>query len=98
MIDLIFDFVVEALVDNLVDITLSVIPENKHSKKLERYISTFIVFITLLFFILFVIGVAMITKNKGENALGKVFICLMPIQLLFSISLHIIKKLKAKKH
>ena len=94
--DLIFDFVVEIFADNLVDITLSVIPENKHNEKIERHICIFIFVITILFLILFVLGIGIITKTNSESIPGKIFICLTPIQLIASAVLYIIKKLTKK--
>lgn len=94
--ELIFDFVVETIVDNLVNITLSVIPENKHSEKLERGLSISVVILTFLFLLLFVVGICMLGETNGESVWGRVFICLTPIQLLFSVILYTIKKLKKK--
>ncbi len=97
MADEIIDFLVEVLFDSLVDITISVIPENKHSEKLEKVLSVFIAILTFVFLILFIVGICMLGETDGESVLGKVFICLMPIQVVVSVILYIIKKVKNGK-
>ncbi len=95
--DVVFDFLIETLIDNLVNITLSVIPENKHNGKLETVLSVIIVILTFLFLILFVVGICMLGETNGESVLGKVFILLMPVQIILSVIVYIIKKTKGKK-
>ncbi|MBQ7116994.1 MAG: hypothetical protein IJN88_02150 [Clostridia bacterium] len=95
--DVAFDFLLEVLVDNLVNITLSVVPENKHSGKLETVLSIIIVILTFLFLILFVVGICMLRETDGESVLGKVFILLMPVQIILSVIVYIIKKMKGIK-
>ncbi len=97
MADEIIDFLVEVLFDSLVDITISVIPENKHSEKLEKVFSVFIAILTFVFLILFIVGICMLGETDGESIWGKVFICLMPIQVVVSLVLYIIKKIKNRK-
>ncbi len=97
MADEIIDFLVEVLFDSLVDITVSVIPENKHSEKLEKVLSVFVVILTFVFLILFIVGICMIGETDGASVLGKVLICLLPAQVVTSVVLYIVKKLKEKK-
>ena len=97
MADEIFDFFVEVLFDSLVDITISVIPEKKQSEKLEKVLSVFIAVLTFVFLILFVIGICMLGETDGDSIWGKVFICLMPIQVVVSLVLYIVKKIKNRR-
>lgn len=97
MADVIIDFLVEVLFDSLVDITISVIPENKKCEKLEKVLSIFIAVLTFVFLILFVIGICMLGETDGKSAFGKVFICLLPVQIIVAVALYVVKKIKNRK-
>lgn len=96
MADEVFEFFIEFFVEGAVNIALSIIPENKHSKKTEKVFKFTAVFITILFLILFVVGVCMVGETGGRSILGKIFMCLTPLQFSVSLVLYIIKKIKEK--
>lgn len=92
--DVVLDFLIEVLLDNLINITLSVIPENKRNEKTERFLAVVIAVLTVLFLILFVVGICFLGETEGRSILGKIFISLTPLQLMLSGIVWTFKKIK----
>lgn len=96
MAEEIFEFILEVIVDNIVDIGVSVVPENKYSEKLETRIMIVVAVLTVIFLGLFVVGICMIGESNGESILGKIFICLTPLQFVLSFVIYIVRRIKEK--
>lgn len=96
MAEEIFGFILEFVVESIVEIGVYVVPENKYSEKLESRLKIAVTVLTVIFFALFVVGICLIGETNGESILGKVFICFSPLQLVLSIAVYIVRKIKEK--
>ena len=93
MLEFILELGAEILFDSIFDIVLSVIPKKKHSERLEQRMMILVSGITLLFLVLFCVGIYMSIKTEAPNVVSTVFLLLLPIQLALSTVIYVIRKL-----
>ena len=96
MLEIIFDFIFEKVFEIVMCLPLLLIPEGKYNDKTEKKIIISVVLVTGLFIFLFISGAFMASEPGVRGTIGKLFMCLTPLQFSVSFVLYIIKKIKEK--
>lgn len=92
----IVDFFMDFVVDVLVEVISELFPNKKLSTKAFKWQKRIAAVVTVVFILLLVIGICMVGETEGKSVLGKVFIALLPAEILVLIILNIIRSIRKK--
>ncbi len=90
------DFLMEFFVEFFVEAISELFPNKKLSKKAFVRQKRIAAVVTGVFILLLVIGICMVGETEGKSVLGKVFIALLPAEILVLIILNIIRFIQKK--
>lgn len=97
IVDFFVEFFMEIVVEGFVSAGTEVAPYEKLSEKKKDAITVVAVIVSVLLFLLLVIGGIMLLETKGESDLGKVLIGFPIVYFLTGIILKIVRFVKKER-
>ena len=92
--DVIFEGILEFIVESYCSLMLSFIPKEKFDK---RRLSIFAITEVLLILIIGIVGAVMLAETSGESTIGKVLLTISVLASVIQICLGVVTKVKSKK-